>query len=90
MNKSIEVYFLVLVLLLSAIVRAENDPNTTVDPNVIRISAVALKNFGDSKASDSNRLDFIAQRITEQAIHGVCAITQKTAPPSNLLCHKSF
>jgi len=58
---------MVLVIFLSVGVRAAE---------VVRISAVALKNFGDSKAEDAARLEFIANRIAEQALKGVCVVDE--------------
>src|SRR5688572_7697655 len=42
----------------------------------VRIAAFALKNFGDTKASDSHRLKFIADRIAEQAVKGICIVDE--------------
>lgn len=46
------------------------------DGEIIRISVVSLKKFGDSKAGDKPRLKFIADRIAEQAIKGVCVVDE--------------
>lgn len=46
------------------------------EKDIIRISVVSLKNFGDSKANDKARLKFIADRIAEQAIKGVCVVDE--------------
>lgn len=46
------------------------------DPNIIRIAAVSRKNFGQTKADDPPRLKFIADRIAEQAVHGICAVDE--------------
>ncbi len=46
------------------------------DPNLIRISMVSLKNFGKTKAKDPPRLAFIADRIAEQAVEGICAVDE--------------
>lgn len=55
-----------------------NGPGTVTDPNqpIIRISAASLKNFGDAKANDPPRLEFIADRIAEQAVHGICVVDE--------------
>ena len=42
----------------------------------VRIAQVSLKNFGDTKASDEARLLFIADRIAEQAINGICVVDE--------------
>lgn len=47
-----------------------------VDHETIRVAFVALKNFGDAKAENNNALQFIAARVAEQALHGVCAVDE--------------
>lgn len=42
----------------------------------IRIAAFSLRVFGDAKANDPARLDFIADRIAEQAVKGLCVVDE--------------
>ena len=63
-------YIILLVCFFSSSLLAE------ADPNVVRIAAVSLKNFGQTKADDAPRLKFIADRIAEQAIKGICAVDE--------------
>ena len=44
--------------------------------DTIRIAQVSLKNFGDTKASNPAIVDFIADRISEQALYGVCVVDE--------------
>ena len=41
-----------------------------------RIAVISLKNFGDTKATDPPRLEFIADRIAEQAVKGVAVVDE--------------
>src|SRR5262245_57182708 len=51
----------------------------------IRIGVFSLKNFGDSKANKPARLKFIAERIAEQAIKGVCVVDELQDSDSSAL-----
>ena len=44
--------------------------------NPFRIAVISLKNFGDAKATDPPRLEFIADRIAEQAVKGVAVVDE--------------
>lgn len=44
--------------------------------DTIRISFLALKNFGDSRAGDAPKLEFIADRIAEEAVLGVTVVDE--------------
>jgi len=67
-----------------ATTKADTDANSISDANsitnssqeIIRISATSLQKFGDIRASDPPRLKFIADRIVEQAVHGVCVVDE--------------
>lgn len=69
MNKK---YLFIIFLLIFAIINHAYSSGE----EIIRISVVSLKNFGDSKADDPPRLKFIADRIAEQAIKGVCVVDE--------------
>ena len=44
--------------------------------NPFRIAVISLKNFGDAKATDPPRLEFVAERIAEQAVKGVAVVDE--------------
>lgn len=68
MNKR---FFIIVILFFAFLNQAY-----TQDEEIIRISVVSLKNFGDSKADDKPRLKFIADRIAEQAVKGICVVDE--------------
>lgn len=67
MKKTTPVLILLLILGLSLNVRSAE---------TIRIAVFSQKNFGDTKANDTPRLDFIADRIAEQASKGLCVVDE--------------
>jgi len=78
------IMFFFVFLTGRATTKADTDANSISDANsitnssqeIIRISATSLQKFGDIRASDPPRLKFIADRIVEQAVHGVCVVDE--------------